>query len=113
MIDCSKTENFFKEWDRMCKSCDINYDFCMKCILYNAVSVKNDIDSAIKMVQNWSDDHPYMTRQSKFLESFPNAIITEDGFLELCPYDIDSTFKCDGGTTCNSCRASYWLEGVE
>lgn len=63
-IDCSKTENYFKEKARMTKGCTID---CMKCDLSGHNNGKEKsctkfeckyTKEAIKKVQKWSDEHP-------------------------------------------------------
>lgn len=52
------------------------------------------------------------TRQEKFLEVFPRAIVF-NGALNICPGDIDARQKCHGPKDCRDCRREYWLAAVE
>ena len=56
------------------------------------------------------------TRQSKFLELFPNAIVT-GGILETLPCQLEGReFKeqnCNSHGYCVDCRKEYWLKEVE
>lgn len=90
MIDCTKTEDFFKEVHRLCDSFG-----CASCPLskYNnddAISLCPDvIDSknvckAITIVQKWSNEHPQKTFLDDFKEKYPNAKFYEDGTPRAC-----------------------------
>lgn len=67
MADCSKTEDYFAEHDRMCgcaKNCDAcpfsidNNDFGMPCDDYEREHTKD----AIIALQKWSDAHPRVAK---------------------------------------------------
>ena len=53
-----------------------------------------------------------MTRQEKFLEQYPGALVM-DGELRIKPCQIDfslyNTEKCMK-SFCEDCRKEYWLE---
>ena len=127
MADCSKTEVFFKELDRMCRSIDglktnecplrvkfisPNCDFCDKYVIDNITLYDK---KAIEIVQKWSDEHPLKTRQSEFLKQFPRSRVTADGTLDLLPCSVDTELKdrCDEFVGCYSCGRAYWLEEVD
>lgn len=59
---------------------------------------------------------PKPTRQSKFLELFPNAIVT-GGILETLPCQLEGReFKeqnCNSHGYCVDCRKEYWLKEAE
>lgn len=53
------------------------------------------------------------TRQSKFLEMFPNAL-KSNNILMICPAEIENDYgACETYSECRKCKANYWLEGVE
>lgn len=112
MADCSKTEIFLKEWARMYRSCTRDVDDCTQCLMYDIERVWDNIDEAIKMTQQWSDEHPIKTRQSEFLKIFPNAKINNYGTLAICPVMIDTTINCDQ-KNCYNCEKEYWNTEVE
>ena len=61
----------------------------------------------------WSDENPIKTRQSMFLELFPNAKIT-DGHLNICPITVNIKFEnCNPKVSCYECKEEYWLAEVE
>lgn len=116
---------FIKERDRMCKSfCD----GCTGCPASNvceddlccAVGQESTLDATaqIAIVEEWSAAHPRKTRQSVFLEHYPEAALDEYGVLRLCPSDISADYR-DGGRCrwpelmCSDCRREFWMQEVE
>lgn len=113
MIDCSKTENYFAEKQRMTKMkkrglCKIE---CGKCPLSCSNNGKGEdcttlemlyFKEAIAIVQRWSDENPKKTYLSELLRIFPDTPLNDDGTPNsLCPSDLglDEKAKCgeDGG----------------
>ena len=97
MIDCSKTENYLAEKQRMTKItntgvCEIK---CKNCPLSKKNNGKGrlcaDYEShypkqAIEVVQRWSDEHPQKTYLSELLKNYPNAKLGENGVpMNMCP----------------------------
>ena len=86
-----------------------------------AVTPGYDYDpvSAVKVVEEWSAAHPRRTRQSVFLEQYPEASIGKHGVLLVCPCSISESHRnALGGCTtmcrgCDDCRKEYWLQEVE
>ena len=73
-------------------------------------------ERAVKIVEEWSAAHPRKTRQSVFLEQWPEAIV-EYGVLTICPKVVLGRKGwmgngC-GGTLCNDCRREFWMQEVE
>lgn len=118
MIDCSKTANYFSEKQRMTKApkygaCVIR---CTDCPLHwqnNGTNMPcgclemNCFDTAIKIVQRWSDNHPEKTYLTQFLGNYPNAELGEDGTPKrVCPHDIglsDIESCAPGERHCTEC----------
>lgn len=114
---------FIKERNRMCKSfCD----GCKGCPASNvceddlccAVGQESTLDATaqIAIVEEWSAAHPRKTRQSVFLEQWPNAKVFVDGVLDFCPQELDSRYPCqstDVEMRCQSCRREFWTQEVE
>lgn len=112
MIDCSKTENYFKEKVRMTKkkngsTCGIS---CTDCPLYSFRNGKICSCStlqhlhpteAIAIVQKWSDEHPQKTYKDDFYEKFPNCE-KKHGRPSLCvKVAYGHLLKCS--TSCDDC----------
>ena len=107
---------FLKEKERMCRNCES----CSKCPAddqNNGLDMTCDCLEAEKpeefvaIVERWSAEHPVKTRQSEFLEMFPNAN-TQGGCLLICPFYLDKNEKCACGS-CADCQKEYWLAEVE
>lgn len=78
-----------------------------------------DAAQIVKNTEEWSAAHPRKTRQSVFLEQYPEAKLTEDGVLALCPIAISSECSGENGRCvsfnrkCGNCRRKFWLAEVE
>lgn len=111
---------FIKEKNRMCKNikcseCDLssnNTNLNPACDIF---IWKHPVE-AVKIVEQWSKEHPEPTRQNKFLKTFPDAILL-DGMLNICPSDVFGwdckkyALTTDGD--CNDCRRRFWLTPIE
>lgn len=116
MADCSKTLEYAKELDRMCKYYLNTDSKCDKCPLKEGLDC-NEITSItqkhITGVQTWSDYHPVKTRQSEFLKMFTNAT-TNDGILTIKPCHLDCVkYGLCKSHNCDDCRREYWMEEIE
>lgn len=84
-----------------------------KYTLFNKGSSAEDV---VKEVEEWSAAHPRKTRQSVFMEQWPNAKVFVDGVLDFCPQELDSHYPCqstDIEIRCQSCRRKFWMQEVE
>lgn len=112
---------FLKERSRMCKS----YETCTGCPLEGAKCTPGSNTSAeeyekiIAAVEQWSKEHPRWTRQSVFLEQWPEAEIDVNGVMQLCPMSVsaahrDSNGECKNPSKlCRACRREFWLQEVK
>lgn len=109
---------FVKERNRMCHS----FENCDGCPLLhencdNYIDVR--IESVVQAVEQWSAAHPRKTRQSVFLEHWPEAMIESDGVIAICPTALDKSYgktHCTHILTkegCDSCRSKFWGKAVE
>ena len=80
---------------------------------YISAYKKNDCEGMVKAAEQWATEHPVKTRQSVFLEQWPDARI-EDGLPMASPCDLDGKLagKCEG-IPCPECRKKFWLAEVE
>ena len=117
---------FIKERNRMCKSFDAG---CNGCPAFNACdkdlscAVGNesmlDVIEQIAIVEKWSAAHPIKTRQSVFIEQYPDAILDGFGVLRICPIYLSAEYRddCNGGKNigkkCSDCRREFWTQEVE
>lgn len=79
---------------------------------------KFEPESIVKDVEEWSPTHPTKTRQSVFLEQWPEAMTDSKHILSVCPQYIDRTVKCARVEDtykygCADCRAKFWGQEAE
>lgn len=76
-----------------------------------------DAAQIVKNTEEWSAAHPRKTRQSVFLEQWPNAkIITDTNTLDVYPCVIEPTMQNTGlcvNQSCVDCRREFWSQEVE
>ena len=80
------------------------------------IGLEDDYDPviAVKVVEEWSAAHPRKTRQSVFLEQWPNVAVSEDGVIKIRPCNLDVNAKKEClGVTCDYCRREFWMKEVE
>ncbi len=123
MMDAVK---FIEGRNRMCKSFDAG---CKGCPAFNAcedelccaVGQESTLDATaqIAMVEEWAAAHPRKTRQSVFLEQWPEAAIDACGVLNLCPTPISKSHRniygacAHADVKCADCRREFWMQEVE
>lgn len=114
---------FVKEYLRMCTK----VDECEDCPVYKTdfctVPAKErsqeSAEEIVELVEEWSAAHPRKTRQSVFLEQYPEVSIGDDGVLRLCPFLIDASYRNNDGSCkavqrqCSDCRKEFWGQEVE
>lgn len=112
---------FLKELRRMCNSCE----HCKGCPLERGFCSfgPNTPDEAyeriVSAVEQWSKEHPRKTRQSVFLEQYPETLLDAYGVVRLCPMYISAAhITSDGECTvpdkmCFECRRGFWMQEVE
>ena len=112
---------FLMERRRMCDS----YRHCEGCPLEWAECVIRDMMSEdtckriVTAVEQWSKEHQRKTRQSVFLEQYPEAEIDANGVVGLCPMSISAAYRDSDGECnypeilCRDCRREFWMQEVE
>ena len=120
MIDCSKTENYFAEKQRMVKLqtgevCEISCEECPLSSMNNGEDIVcSDFETcypekAIAIIQKWSDEHPQRTYLSEFLKNYPNTLLNDAGLpIDVCLYNLGLT-DCKEGRNCIEC----WNQPIE
>ena len=71
---------------------------------------------AVKAVEEWSAAHPRKTRQSVFLEQWPNCMMDDDDVIRMCPRNVDKMYVCNLNRSdgcCTDCRRKFWNQVVE
>lgn len=114
---------FVKNYTRMCtaiENCEecpcIETDFC-KNVSPKELDQKGAED-VVRMVEEWAAAHPIKTRQSVFLEQWPNCMIDNNGVVWICPRNVDNKRICDlelfyDCRSCPVCRREFWSQEVE
>lgn len=72
-------------------------------------------EDVVKEVEDWSAAHPRKTRQSVFLEQYPQADIDNTGLLILCPKRISADIRVTTDCMrrrCSDCRREFWTKVV-
>ena len=112
---------FLKERKRMrdsysgCCDCQLGSSSCV----INHVTSDEDCESIIATVEKWSKEHPRKTRQSVFLEQYPEADIDVNGVVSMCPMCISAAHRDSDGECncpekmCRDCRREFWMQEVE
>ena len=111
---------FLKERKRMCRSFCGSCRGCpcekVRCSL-NSLTSDDDYKRIVAIVEEWSAAHPRKTRQSVFLEQYPEAEIDKCGCLILCPKRISADFRNRYGNctnlVCSDCRREFWMQEVK
>lgn len=100
MIDCSKTENYFAEKQRMTGQrkdgvCELNCIDCPLSSFNNGIGIpcmnleSSYPEKATAIIQKWSDEHLQKTYLSEFLKHYPNAPLGDGGTpTGICPYEL-------------------------
>ena len=114
---------FFKARKRMCEATNCNgcklYHAQVGCCITPQYEKIEACEEAIAIVEQWAKEHPVKTRQSVFLLQYPEADLTENGVVPLCPRAVSAAYRDEEGLCANSpekcadCRRRFWLAEVE
>lgn len=113
---------FIKERDRMCRFYHHAGD-CYQCpakdcecsVLEGMV----DDDNIVTIVEEWAAEHPRKTRQSVFLEQWPDTQLDKKGNVIICPKQLcrgeefNKLIAACRGTNCYECRRKFWGKVVQ
>ena len=83
------------------------------------IYVESDAEHLVKNMEIWAAAHPVKTRQSVFLEQWPEALIARNGVLYICPANISANYRegngrcATNGRSCLDCRREFWMQEVE
>lgn len=111
---------FVKEYLRMCGK----FSGCEECPAFMTDFCKVNVEEqsqetageVVRVVEEWSAAHPCKTRQSVFLEQYPQADIDNTGLLILCPKRISADIRVTADCLrqgCSDCRREFWMQEVE
>ncbi len=106
---------FLQERKRMFLSGDSSLIYWMG----DGKEVAVDPEVLVRNVEQWSAAHPRKTRQSVFLEQWPEAELDTNGAVAICPTILSSDYRSANkrckhpGTACSDCRREFWMQEVE
>lgn len=109
---------FIKERDRMCRFY-YHAGECYQCPAKDcecsALEEMIDDDNIVTIVEEWAAAHPRKTRQSVFLEQWPNCMMDGDCVVGMCPRNVEKNYICDLNRSagCPDCRREFWMQEVE
>lgn len=93
--------------------------YTLGCIKKGINDYNTKAEAVVAEVEAWAAAHPRKTRQSVFLEQYPEAQIGVNGILDVCPAPIFHSHRLDGGgcrevhKKCVDCRREFWMQEVE
>lgn len=108
---------FIEERNRMC---DFYKGKCTGCPLVGKPcnGFRNlDVENTVAEVEAWSAAHPRKTRQSVFLEQYPEARLDGRDVLRICPAEAYGNKVCPKNgenvrMLCCNCRREFWMQEV-
>lgn len=110
-----------RERKRMCNLCK----HCKGCPLERArcglgtSTSDEEYEKIIAAIEQWSKEHPRKTRQSVFLEQWPETQIDDNGAIYVCPNEVSTAYRDTYGgcaktnISCPDCRREFWMQEVE
>lgn len=122
---------YIKEYKRMCEYFDSKENparACEGCPLEwlpngcHMIEIADNAEKCVAAVEQWSKEHPVITRQNKLLNLFPLMDAIEDGCIEICPLLFDRSFhdRNDRGwctendnKVCPECKRRFWMEELK
>lgn len=86
--------------------------------IYPCVGRETDApEDVVAEVDEWAKMNPVKTRQSVFLEQWPEAELYPDGVLGLCPKKVSVAYRngnsCAKTIACGDCRRKFWMQEEE
>lgn len=89
--------------------------YTLGCIKHAINDYNTKAETVVAEVEQWSKEHPRKTRQSVFLEQWPEAEIRfTDGCLTLDPCKFYKKMRKECvGKLCSDCRREFWMREVE
>ena len=110
---------FIREWQRMCNAYK---GACIGCPMEGEpCGGYRDVDAErlVGAVEAWPAAHPRKTRQSVFLEQWPEAQIDDNGAIYVCPNEVSTAYRdAYGGCaktniSCPDCHREFWMREVK
>lgn len=76
-------------------------------------------EEVVAEVEKWAKKHPVKTRQSVFLEQFPNVVFDGNGIINISSCRVNpkqypfNGKDCCKFRACSECRREFWMQEVE
>lgn len=90
--------------------------YTLGCIKKGINDYNTKAEDVVAEVEAWAAAHPRKTRQSVFLEQYPDAQIDSGGAIAICPAAFSSAYRDDTEkcvcVSCAVCRREFWMQGV-
>ncbi len=101
---------FIRERNRMCKS----LSSCKSCPIHIENGCPKWTEEQVPIVEKWSSDHPRKTRQSVFIQQYPEVTF-DYGIINIKPCQMvqNYTYGNCNTTDCPQCRKEYWMQEVD
>lgn len=86
---------------------------------YISAYKKNDCEGMVEAAEQWAAEHSIKTRQSVFLEQFPNVRLDTNEIIDISPCRVDpkqypfNGKDCCKFRSCGECRREFWMQEVE
>ncbi len=86
---------------------------------YSLFNMTTRAEDVVKEVEEWSAAHQRKTRQSVFLEQYPEAVLDQFGVMQMCPMAISAAYRDSDGECknperpCKDCQREFWMQEVE
>lgn len=89
--------------------------YTLGCIKKAINDYNTKAEAVVAEVEAWSAAHPRRTRQSVFLEQYPEAYVAKStGLIDIQPCFIDKTLNPRGCVKkCVDCKREFWMQEVE
>lgn len=119
---------YIKEYKRMCEYFDSKENparACEGCPLEwlpngcHMIEIADNAEKCVAAVEKWAKDHPVKTRQGELLKLFPEAVLHQDGYIDICPALILNERRKPGGgckhpqVSCCQCKRDFWSAEIE
>lgn len=98
---------------KRCKGCPAADNYGERdtaCIMIDKI----DAEKVVSTVEKWSSEHPRKTRQSVFIQQYPEVTFSY-GIININPCQIvqNYTYGNCNIIDCTQCRKEYWMQEVE
>lgn len=83
------------------------------------IRITDDANLLVDLTEEWAKENPIKTRQSKFLEQFPEAELDASGVITICPALLSDDHRNSDrvckhpGIACFECCHEFWMKEIE